>query len=243
MNTPSSTITAILQTLTNSADMPHVTKLNSEPIDWRGRDPVALTAAAWRMHTADPDSVPKYQRDFFSIAHITPEDRELAQRIRSYYQQQILMQVLAGHRELTEFRSKLYGFLAGHYKLMSGDIGLLHKLPYFYHHDQDLVSVADQSVSVPASAILYNSSMTLTPLLTTESHSENSRGMQYWWLNESQEAVRFSDCFCKALSTLVGGLWRQGQSLPFRGDFRTLQKPVTMSNHMFWDVASVELVY
>jgi hypothetical protein len=239
MTATSSAITTILQTLTNRAAMPHVGQ--PELIDWQGHDPVALTAAAWRLHTANPNSVPKYQHDLLSVGQITPEDTDLARRIRDYYQQQILMQVLAG-RELTDFRRKLYNFLAGGYQLMSADIGLLHKLPHFYHHDQDLVRVVEQSVAVPGPTIRFQCTMTLTPLLVTESHEVRTRGMQYWWLNESQEAVRFDDGFCKALTTLLGGLHRRGQGLTFYGDFRTLQKPLTMGNHMFWDVVSVELV-
>jgi hypothetical protein len=210
------------------------------PIDWNQRDPVAVTAAAWRLHTTDPDFVSKYP-DLFSIAVITDQDRSLAQEIRKYYQDLILMQLLAGQK-VSEFRRKLYGFLTGRTQLLHEDIGLLYKLPYFYHHDQDLLSVVAQSTSVQSPQIQLGIEMTLTPLLTTQSHEIQTRGMQYWWLNHNNEAVRFCGGESRALTALIGGLWRRPSTTTFHGDYRTLQKS-TMGNHLFWDVVSAELLY
>jgi len=72
-----------------------------------------------------------------------PEDQAMADQVRSYYRAKITWEKLRStdQRPLSEFRRKLMGMIENTYQITTADLGILHRLPYFYAEDtaQDAV--------------------------------------------------------------------------------------------------------
>ena len=96
-------------------------------------DPIACACASYRawmeggIKFADLDTfVP------------TAEDHARAQLIRNYYRAKITWQMLQNqtHRPVSEFRRKLMGIIEGTQRITTAELGILHRINYFYDEDQ-----------------------------------------------------------------------------------------------------------
>lgn len=102
-------------------------------------DPVALAQASyglWKsngIRWADLDDMKP-----------TDEDYSRAAEIRKYYADRILITMLK-NKTVSEFRKKLYGVVTNSLQLNKPDIGLLHRLPYFYEEDLAIDRVVAQT--------------------------------------------------------------------------------------------------
>lgn len=109
-------------------------------------DPVAVALACYRiwLHTgvrwADLDNTTVHE-----------EDRVRASELRKYYAGQMTFDALKGGGLKTEFRKKLYAIATNCHKYTKEDIGLLHRLPYFYEEDLTLDRLVTDFKSVEVS--------------------------------------------------------------------------------------------
>lgn len=116
-----------------------------EPMVFK-QDPVALTMASYRiwLHTGirwtDLDSV-----------SLMEEDHARAHELRKYYAGQMTFDALKGGGLNTPFRKKLYAIATNCHKYTKEDIGLLHRLPYFYEEDITLDNLVAEFKSVEVS--------------------------------------------------------------------------------------------
>jgi hypothetical protein len=124
-------------------DFKAVFKPEPEPDMTFTDDPVAMAWAGYRLYLTNP----ALRWADFDDVEVTAEDRSKAQEIRSYYTGRILMDAMKSKNPMSEFRKKLYGLLIGETGLKKKDIGLLHRLPYFYVEDTDLDQVIAQTQS------------------------------------------------------------------------------------------------
>lgn len=134
-----------------TADFESVAR-TSEPDMAFTDDPVALAWAAYRMYLANPAN---RWADFADV-DVIEEDRVQAQEIRSYYTGRILMGAIKNNGNISEFRKKLYGLLIGETGIKPSEIGILHRLPYFYVEDTALDQVIEQTqsaVPLPSSGL------------------------------------------------------------------------------------------
>jgi hypothetical protein len=106
-------------------------------------DPVALAWASYRVYLDNP--VMRWAA--FDTVTVTDQDRAKAQEIRSYYTGRILMGAIKNNGNISEFRKKLYGLLIGETGIKPSEIGILHRLPYFYVEDTALDQVIERTQS------------------------------------------------------------------------------------------------
>jgi hypothetical protein len=109
-------------------------------------DPVALAIASYRIWR---DTGIRWT----DLENTTPleEDVHRAQQLRKYYAGQMTFDALKGSGLKTEFRRKLYAIATNCHTYTKEDIGLLHRLPYFYEEDLTLDSLVNDFKSVEVS--------------------------------------------------------------------------------------------
>jgi hypothetical protein len=155
-------------------------------------DPVALGCAAYRMWKET--NVVRWQE--FDHLAVSDVDRELANRIRSYYRartEHILFDVLKrGTAGVSEFRKKLALIAAGQMtEFTRQDLGILYKLPYFYHEDTALDRVFEHNApaeyySTPEPQSQQRLRLQLLDrVLVSRKHGET---VQYWFASPNTPA-------------------------------------------------------
>jgi hypothetical protein len=109
-------------------------------------DPVALALACYRiwLHTG-------VRWSDLENTTVHDEDRDRASELRKYYAGQMTFDALKGGGLKTEFRKKLYAIATNCHSYTKEDIGLLHRLPYFYEEDLTLDSLVTDFKSVEVS--------------------------------------------------------------------------------------------
>ena len=99
-------------------------------------DPVVLSCVSWRIGNAGGG----LWTDLEDIKDITQEDRVMGAAVRKHFLDQLVMAKLRGRRT-SDWRSKLGAFLVGNHDLTKSEVGMLYRLPYFYHEDQAVANV------------------------------------------------------------------------------------------------------
>lgn len=121
------------------------TKKPPEPIVYK-HDPVALALASYRIWQANG----MRWADFDDLVPLE-EDIVRAQELRAYYAGQMTFDALKGAGLNTTFRKKLYAIVSNCHQYTKEDIGLLHRLPYFYEEDLTLDQLTQDFASVEVS--------------------------------------------------------------------------------------------
>ncbi len=154
-------------------------------------DPIALGCAAYRIWTENRTI---RWMDFDDVI-VEAEDRELADRIRKYYQERtnhILIDILKkGPTAVSEFRKKLSLIVHNQmHQYTAQDRGILYKLPYFYNEDTAL----ERLFADNAPAEYYRSLADRNPkpeqfrltlidsILISRKHGETT---QYWFRDDA----------------------------------------------------------
>lgn len=117
-----------------------------QPVDSQivfAHDPVACACASYRAWTHNPGS------RWHDLDTIVPEqqDIEKAEQLKRYYRERLVMESLTqvGDIKRSEFRRKLALLSVNELPITSREIGLLHRLPYFYQEDLDLDAVVAET--------------------------------------------------------------------------------------------------
>lgn len=120
--------------------------------------------------------------DLDGLPALTKDDVELANTIRDYYKKKLLVKVLKD-KKLTEFEEDLHRFLYQEpYSIKESYMGLVSKLPYFYHYDIQLDEMFQDSTS-PDYGIKTNI-MRLTFLKKLyPNRRKNQLEVEYWCKN------------------------------------------------------------
>ena len=116
-----------------------------EPLELR-EDPVAHAMASYRNWI----TTGVRWADFENIL-VHDEDRVKAGELRRYYAGQMTFDALKGTGLQTSFRKKLYAIATNCHQYTKEDIGLLHRLPYFYDEDLTLDGLVSEFNSVETS--------------------------------------------------------------------------------------------
>jgi aromatic ring-cleaving dioxygenase len=159
------------------------------------QDPIALGCAAYRVWTEN--HVTRWM-DFEHVA-VEAADRELADRIRTYYQERtnhILIDILKnGPTAVSEFRKKLSLIVHNQmHEYTAQDRGILYKLPYFYHEDTALERLFAGNGSNDYYRALADSKpqpeqfrlTLLDSVLVSRKHGETT---QYWFRDNTTPAL------------------------------------------------------
>lgn len=138
-------------------------------------DPVALSCAAYRE-----GGYPRLE-----TVTVTQPDRELAQQVRRHFMDKLVIQRLQG-KPMSGFRDKLGAFLVDNRPLLENEIGILYRLPYFYHEDLAVQRMLDDTVPVEQAAPDQRT-VELTPYQRIIVHRRGGAVCQYWWVDSQRQ--------------------------------------------------------
>lgn len=128
--------------------------------------------------------------------NLTDSDREIANTIRKYYSQQILMWALKGIK-LTAFREDLKTYLNGEgNKFVENTIPLVTKLPYFYDYDIKLDEIKrefttdTEGFNTVATNNPSKHSYILTPIKSLFRKTKKAKCIEYWLKDNYNRAYK-----------------------------------------------------
>ena len=152
-------------------------------------DPVVLSCASWRIGNAGGG----LWTDLDEITEVIEEDRVLGAAVRKHFLDQLVMAKLRDQK-VSDWRAKLGAFLVGNHELTKAEVGMLYRLPYFYHEDQAVANVMKLTKPVPARL----RTQPLGPLVWNL-HSVK-RVVQY---RRANDATQFWFCDCQDCPVMV----------------------------------------
>lgn len=167
-------------------------------------DPIALSCASWRM---DQQGLGSYV-DLNTVT-VESEDRVLAAQVRKHFLDKLTLQKLRGGSQ-SQFRTKLGAFLVGNHELTKDEIGLLYRLPYFYHEDQCVQQVMDQTHQVELLNPAADATMTLTGVQKIWRHRRTGQATQFWFRNQHNWPVELVVLHTNPLHGVIDSLYDMG---------------------------------
>jgi hypothetical protein len=134
--------------------------------------------------------------DSVVFENINDNDREVANTIRKYYSQQILMWALKGIK-LTSFREDLKTYINGEgNKFVENTIPLVTKLPYFYDYDIKLDEIKrefttdTEGFNPAATNNPSKHSYILTPIKSLSRKTKKVKCIEYWLKDNYNQAYK-----------------------------------------------------
>lgn len=107
-------------------------------------DPVALAFASYRIWKTTGARWSELE-----TCSATNEDHAQAEQFRKYYRGRLTWSILKGQGKApSSFRRKLYELVNGTLVITKGELGMLHRLPYFYEEDQAMDEVVAVTTTV-----------------------------------------------------------------------------------------------
>lgn len=127
-----SVVTSNVQTVDDWLDsLVKAEKAESEPIAFKD-DPVAMAFSSYRAWQENHTS--RWLN--LGAVPVNEQDRENAELLRGYYRRVMTWQALKnGTGNSSSFRRKLAAIASNTHTYTKEDVGLLHRLPYFYYED------------------------------------------------------------------------------------------------------------
>ena len=235
-----SVVTANVQTVNDDwlDTLLKTNKTEPEPITFKD-DPVAMAFSSYRAwkenHTSrwlELGAVP-----------IIDQDRVNAQELRTYYRRAMTWQALKnGTGNASTFRRKLAAIVSDTHIYTKEDIGLLHRLPYFYYEDLALDRVfaaTKDPTSIPNSRA-YEVVDTLMPVERVLRSRRAGDYIHFYWKNNHEVLYMLATKQDNPLISLVEGLFKQEktkiQGIAFPKHARGYHQ-----GRMFLQLANIEL--
>ena len=149
-------------------------------------DPVTLACAAYRMYQENP----RHRWLDFDQVVVWQEDREQAERLKAYYRNQFVettfkMLKSTNNRSLSSFRRKLYLLVNSDLQITEREVGLLHRLPYFYAEDLALDEVMQSTESIAEHIPAHQQTLNLTLIKKVLRSRNAGESNQYWFRDQS----------------------------------------------------------
>jgi hypothetical protein len=179
-------------------------KTTDQPLQF-AEDPLALSCASYRAYVKNP----QHRWKDFADCVVESADHEQAAAIRQYYGSKLVMESLMG-RKLTEFRAKMGQFLAGNHELQRDELGMLYKIPYFYHEDQAVDRVVNESVSAEEVHESMHVLLRLRHHSTILQARKSGEMKQYWFVDQQHWAYVLTAAASSPLTSLVESVFARG---------------------------------
>jgi hypothetical protein len=199
-------------------------------------DPLLLSCVLYRLNNEDPNGLNG------SFAHdltgplvkeqITDEDRIFAGTVRRHYNDKIVLTTLRGDR-ITPFRQDLARFLSGEFKKTGENhefpikfLGMLYKLPYFYHYDKELQPVFDGEYhSLKGDVLNYETEQQkLTFIKKIMSYRKGRNPHEYWFSDHKDDRFMLSVEARSPLADLFDHYLTSNNNIAVKGYFRAARK-------------------
>jgi len=157
-------------------------------------DPLLVSCTLYRLIT-ESNSMNKLTYCNWSLtehsdkiaAKITDQDRVFAESLRSYYKSKLIIAKLRGDN-FTKFKTDLLQYLNDSpTKITSKFIGMIYKLPYFYHYDMELVEIfGSEHVDLEkAPGRLDRQDINLSFIRKADNGQKRARHYEYWFKAEN----------------------------------------------------------
>jgi hypothetical protein len=200
-------------------------------------DPIVLSWASYGVWTR------KGQR-WVSLNDVQayPHDREMAEVTRKYYRDRYTMDALRG-KTLTEFQTTLYGMVSGERPVMSDQMGILMKIPYFYVEDTTLDNIFANTQSVKRESLLAETREdTITPVALTFASRKNHETYQYWFTDSEGRTTLWAAGATNPLGSVVKSLYNRKEPIRIRANWHYSRQRGARYDHMYWNLSAVELI-
>lgn len=199
-------------------------------------DPIALSWASYHVWTKFP------QRRWVNLNEVEAHehDRVIAAETRRYFRDKLMVQTLKG-RPLSEFQTALYGMVTGEAPIMSDQIGMLMKLPYFYTEDVHLADIFGKTKTLEDYTHLAQVRQdTITPVCMIFSSRKNQETYQYWFTNSQGEATAWLVNSQNTLRSVVDSLFKKKRPLEIQAVWH--RKKHFPTDRIHWNLGNVELL-
>ena len=199
-------------------------------------DPIALSWASYHVWQKWP------ARRWVNLNEVEAHehDRVIAAQTRKYYRDKLMLQTLKG-RPLSDFQTVLYGMVTGEAPIMSDQMGMLMKLPYFYTEDAYLAEVFGRTKSLDKQEVMAQSRQdVIIPLQMIFSSRKRQETYQYWFTNRQEEAIVWTVNSQNTLRSLVDSLFNKKQPLEIRAQWH--YKKHLPTDRIYWNLGNVELL-
>jgi hypothetical protein len=201
-------------------------------------DPIALSWASYAVWKKFP------ARRWVDLKEVEafPHDREMAEATRKYYRDRYTMDALKG-KQLTQFQTTLYGIVGGENPILSDQIGILMKIPYFYVEDTTLDAIFSENKSVRRdSVIAENFEDTITPLAYTFASRKSHEMHQYWFTDSKGHTTLWSVAASNPLGSVVRSLHNRKEPIRIRANWHHARQRGNRYDHTHWNLSAVELI-
>lgn len=160
-------------------------------------DPVALSCASYRLWRTTGERFARLER-----LTPEPEDRAMAEALKLYYREKtqdtlfLTLKAVKG-QAVSDFRRKLHLISMDRLMITQAELGLVYRLPYFYHEDLAIDRVVASTISTvprpehqPGSAV--RETWCLQPLQRIFKSRKHSETWQFWFTDSDKEAYMLS---------------------------------------------------
>lgn len=149
-------------------------------------DPVVLACAAYRTYQENP----RLRWVDFDQVVVWQDDREEAERLKAYYRNRFVettfkMLKSTNNQSLSSFRRKLYLLCNNDLQITDREVGLLHRLPYFYAEDLALDEVMQSTESVATHIPAHKQTLNLTLSKKILRSRNSGESYQYWFRDDT----------------------------------------------------------
>lgn len=158
-------------------------KVESEPITFKD-DPVVLACASYRAWQSN------FANRWLDFGAVVPDeqDRAMAESLKAYYRRRMIWQALKTSQGTTALRRKIGAIASDAHRYTKDDIGLLHRLPYFYTEDlaQDRVFAVTQDADTSFGSAEFRG--TLRPLERVLRSRRIGEYIDFYWTSDQSTA-------------------------------------------------------
>jgi len=198
-------------------------------------DPIALSWASYHIWTKTP------ARRWVSLTDVEAHehDRVIAAATRRYYRDRFAFQALKG-KTLTRFQGTLYGLVTEEQPLMSDQVGMVMKLPYFYVEDTTQDEIFARTRPVLGSHRIGYTGI-IRPMTKYLMSRKNNEAHCYWFEDDQGHPVCWSVGTQNALRSVVDSLHRRDQPIKIHASWHVQSRSSERSQH-YYHLANVELV-
>lgn len=203
-------------------------------------DPIALSWASYHVWLKSP------ARRWVSLDDVEAHDhdRRIAFATRRYYRDRLALLALKG-KELTKFQSALYALVSNESPLMSDQVGMVMKLPYFYVEDTTQDEIFSTSTAIPSGknrpSRMMQRASTITPWARYLMSRKSQECYCYWFQDDQGYPVMWAVGTNNNLRSLVDSLYYRNRPINIRANWH-LQRRSSDRDQLFYHLANVELV-
>jgi hypothetical protein len=202
-------------------------------------DPIALSIQSYLIWKSNPSRrwVPVDE-----VGKVTPEAREMAHDLRTYFLHRNTMKVLQGQTP-TEFQYKMNGLLNDIRPLKVDEMGLLYRLPYFWQEDLALDQVFEGAsqieLDVPGRYGITTHAR-LTPIREVLKSRKSGDFVQFWFANADGERCMYAVRADNSLISVFRSLFRR-ESMQVKATAMLHRMPGSHIRTNYWKLSGLEL--